>query len=260
MSDSTKKKIRLIYGIVLSVMLIVTGILLMVSCVSVYQMGTRPFTTQNISAAFSKIAVVVWITVGAVLAGGILALILPEEKKKPLALKDKKDTLARLLGRLNPEAIREDLRAKMDGEKKFCKYLRIAAILLSVAVAIPALVYVLNFKHFEADYDQSVIKACLWVLPCTFASMGIALTCSILENASIERQIALAKTAMIETRDSLVSPAVKENKQDNRIVTIVRIAIAAAAIIFMVAGIPNGGMADVLSKAINICTECIGLG
>ena len=34
--------------------------------------------------------------------------------------------------------------------------------------------------------------------------------------------------------------------------------IAAAALI--VCGIANGGMRDVLVKAINICTECIGLG
>ena len=32
----------------------------------------------------------------------------------------------------------------------------------------------------------------------------------------------------------------------------------AAALI--VCGIANGGMRDVLVKAINICTECIGLG
>ena len=28
----------------------------------------------------------------------------------------------------------------------------------------------------------------------------------------------------------------------------------------LVAGVLNGGMRDVLVKAVNICTECIGLG
>jgi hypothetical protein len=31
-------------------------------------------------------------------------------------------------------------------------------------------------------------------------------------------------------------------------------------LLFIVLGIVNGGMADVLNKAIKICTECIGLG
>ena len=39
-----------------------------------------------------------------------------------------------------------------------------------------------------------------------------------------------------------------------------RLAVLAAAIVLIVLGVLNGGMADVLGKAINICTECIGLG
>jgi hypothetical protein len=40
----------------------------------------------------------------------------------------------------------------------------------------------------------------------------------------------------------------------------VRGVIAVVGIVFVVLGILNGGMADVLGKAIRICTECIGLG
>ena len=39
-----------------------------------------------------------------------------------------------------------------------------------------------------------------------------------------------------------------------------RNAIIVAALIFIVAGLINGGTIAVLAKAINICTECIGLG
>ncbi len=39
-----------------------------------------------------------------------------------------------------------------------------------------------------------------------------------------------------------------------------RTAILVIAIIFIVLGVMNGGLRDVLVKAINICTECIGLG
>jgi len=36
--------------------------------------------------------------------------------------------------------------------------------------------------------------------------------------------------------------------------------ILAAAIVFILLGVMNGGAKDVLIKAVNICTECIGLG
>lgn len=39
-----------------------------------------------------------------------------------------------------------------------------------------------------------------------------------------------------------------------------RVVIALAAVILIVLGVLNGGMRDVLVKAVNICTECIGLG
>lgn len=39
-----------------------------------------------------------------------------------------------------------------------------------------------------------------------------------------------------------------------------RIALLTVGVFFVVAGIQNGGMADVFEKAKNICTQCIGLG
>ncbi len=43
-------------------------------------------------------------------------------------------------------------------------------------------------------------------------------------------------------------------------VALVRIALAAAGVALVALGVYNGGMKDVLLKAINICTQCIGLG
>lgn len=44
------------------------------------------------------------------------------------------------------------------------------------------------------------------------------------------------------------------------IAPIARAALYAVALALTVAGVMNGGMRDVLVKAVNICTECIGLG
>lgn len=39
-----------------------------------------------------------------------------------------------------------------------------------------------------------------------------------------------------------------------------RLILYAVAAVLVIMGVMNGGMRDVLIKAINICTECIGLG
>ena len=48
--------------------------------------------------------------------------------------------------------------------------------------------------------------------------------------------------------------------KDARSPRLTRCLLLAAAITLIALGVLNGGMRDVLVKAINICTECIGLG
>ncbi len=40
----------------------------------------------------------------------------------------------------------------------------------------------------------------------------------------------------------------------------IRTAVIVGAVIFIVIGIVNGGMTDMLNKGIRICLECIGIG
>ena len=252
--------INKICGIALSILLIVTGALLMIACVNIYKIGARPFTPENISAEFSKISVPVFITLGALAVGGIIALIFPEEKNKPRAIRDKKFTLSRLLERLDTNACHADKLASIEKERKLCRLLRIGALLLCIASAIPALIHSLNFNNFGADYNASVIQACALVLPCAFISMGVCIAYVYVESASIERQIKLVKAAIAESSASLSKVAPKARKSYSKITLCIRVTLAVLALAFIVAGILNGGMADVLAKAIAICTECIGLG
>ena len=259
MFDNLKKKVRLIYGILLAVMLTVTGVLLMMACVNIYNIGGRPFTADNIAAEFSKIAVVVWITVAMVAIGAILTLILSEEKAKLRATVDKKAILARLERRIDPAALPCDVAEKINKEKTLRRVLLVSALVLIVAAAIPAAIFAFNFNNFTADHDASVLRACVLILPLTFFSLGIALAYTLIESASINRQLTLVKSAMAAAG---IKAADTECKKEAGpwLIIVIRIAVAVVAIAFIVLGIFNGGIADVLAKAINICTECIGLG
>ena len=48
--------------------------------------------------------------------------------------------------------------------------------------------------------------------------------------------------------------------RETTVITTVRCVLLIAAVILLILGVLNGGLNDVLVKAINICTECIGLG
>ena len=196
MTEKTKKKILLIYGIALSALLSVSGILLMAACVSIYKIGSRPFTPENISAAFSGISVPIWITVGAVIVGGILKLVMPIENGKLRARTDKRVTLSRMLSRLGAQDTPSEFLLKIKKEKRLSGILLAIAITLSVTAALPAVIYSLNLNNFGADYNASVISACALMLPCVFLSIGIAIAYVFLENASVERQLGYAREAL----------------------------------------------------------------
>ena len=79
-------------------------------------------------------------------------------------------------------------------------------------------------------------------------------------NFSLKRELNIVK-------ESLKAAPVKEQtktkpvQDPSRFVRwIVRAVVLVIAIVFIVLGVINGGMEDVLQKAIRICTECIGLG
>ena len=44
------------------------------------------------------------------------------------------------------------------------------------------------------------------------------------------------------------------------LIIMLAIVILIIAVVFIVIGVANGGAADVLQKAVNICRECIGIG
>ena len=57
-----------------------------------------------------------------------------------------------------------------------------------------------------------------------------------------------------------VVKSVVPDKVNKIVLLVTRIVVGVVAVTFIVVGIFNGGANDVLIKAINICTECIGLG
>ena len=259
MSKKTVERIRRIYGVALSLALIVTGVLLVISCVNIYRSGSRPFTPESISAAFSRIAVFVWVTCGALVVGVLLALLFPTQQGKPRGIRYKKDTLNRLQSRLSTDLCDPDRLASIRKEEKRCATLRLISVIACVAAAIPAAVYVLNFNHFGENHDADVISACLWLIPTTLICMGICMIFARLEEVGLDRQIELVKAAISETGASAPQDAPAKSTRPKLILGI-RVTVLLVALTFIVLGIVNGGMADVLSKAVNICTECIGLG
>ncbi|MBQ8309671.1 MAG: hypothetical protein IJX80_01495 [Clostridia bacterium] len=256
MSTKTARIIRLVTAITLSVLIVITGLLLILSCISIYQSGNRPFTPENIGRHFVAIQIPVYITLGAIVTGLILHLCLPRDTEKKTVVHDRRAILTRIERRVNPTDA--DYARVAQKERTLRRVLYIAAPIVAVLLCIPFTIHLFTYG-FTEDYNASVIAAMPSLLVASFGTVAIGAAVLYLRDASLAHQTDAAKQAI--ARDSVTPTVSLPSKKDTcTVVFALRIGIIAVALVLLVMGILNGGMADVLDKAINICTECIGLG
>lgn len=130
---------------------------------------------------------------------------------------------------------------------------------------IATFVYIFNPANFPAkSLNGEVLAMARFVLP--FVAVSILCCCGavVFEGVLSKTQLNYVKN-MIKIGGK-ANPSKENafvaviNKNEKWVVLGLRIALLVVAVAFIIAGSINGGAHDVFIKAINICTECIGLG
>ena len=259
MTDTTKKILRTAYYTAVTLALVVAGACLMAACLAIYRSGPnpgdQPFTREVVAAHFAPIALPVWLSVGVAALGFVLKPLLPA----PAA--PKADVTAVVLNnraaRTDLTACPAELTAAVEKERRLRRvHTGIAYGLLAVG-AILFLCYALNVNHFDKSAISPAMVAAMWVLlPCMGVPFAYGVFAAYWNRGSEKRELALLKQAPAEA----VSPAPAEKAADGRWVALTRRCVLCVAVALLLFGFITGGWMDVLTKAINICTECIGLG
>lgn len=283
MKDKSKY-IRLIYGALLGLMTVILGALLIGFAMNIYVTGTAPdysgasvYTRERVAERLSKVAPAFWLWVVMAVVGFVLWEVFPAP-----ALNGKNDiryTLHRLKKRI-PETVDESLQASLifvKREQKILKILYISAAAVCAAVAVYIIVYLAIPSNFPAVENKSipVLNMVKCVMPCVAAAFAVCLAAAVYEGVSAKKQLkhvtALTKgvKGKAEYKDKIY--CYLQSKSENKFffillkayerrILILRIIVGCVGVAFVIAGIFNGSMRDMLIKAIRICTECIGLG
>ena len=156
-------------------------------------------------------------------------------------------------------------RKGMDDMSKARAIVWSAAFVVCLVGAIYVLVYLFDPAHFNPDaLHDDTMGLVRHVISFMAASFVALLAAAGFEAYSVKRQLDFAKIAVkTGDKDSIPVPEVKypiSKKTRSTVIWVTRACVGAIAIAFIVAGALNGGANDTLVKAINICTECIGLG
>ena len=273
LNDKVQKRIHLVYGLVLSAMLALIGVLFIVSCYSIYKSGSDPFTRDSVGEAFARIAAPVYLTLALIVMGGAIDVIMPREVKKLTGIRSPKTQVSKLAEKVDVTAAPAELSAKIAKERGLRSLLTKIRLALFILSATLPLIYLLNPDNFPAvsgEYNSEILHGMLFYLVCLIPLAAFEIAWVIVSDASYLRENDALKAALkagahkdagteeLKTRLGSVMEYLKENEKPIKLG--VRIAVLGCAVLFIVLGIFNGGMADVLNKAINICTECIGLG
>ncbi len=117
-----------------------------------------------------------------------------------------------------------------------------------------ALGYLLNGSNFVSwDLENVMSAVMLHVFLWIAAGLCVIYVYLFLRDRSMEREIEILGKCEKSAPE-------KVSEEGRKNTGYIRIALYIAAVLLIVLGIFNGGIRDVWVKAINICTECIGLG
>ena len=256
-------RVRRYYGIAFGAYSAVVGILFIVQVWSIYALGNKSFTVENISNAFSRIAFFVWLWVAAFV--GVVALAFISSQDTPVERRvELRESLVRLSKRLPKDGVTAD----MQKQRKFRLIVRCVCGGVCLVCGSFALSYLVG-EHTPIAKDgffASHIEAerLLLSLPWVVVALGGGIAAAYLNASSYKTEIALVKTTVAENAKAGVKPTVEKEKttflSSKGLLLGVRIAVGVLAVVCIVLGINNGGMADVFAKAVKICTQCIGLG
>lgn len=139
-------------------------------------------------------------------------------------------------------------------EERSRRVIWLASCLIMTVCGAVCIAYLANQNHFTSwDLEAVVGDMLLHIAPWMMVAFAVAYLALILHAKSCNKECAILKS-------SSVSKAPIIPVQKGRRSLLIRPALYIVAIVFIVLGVMNGGLKDVLVKAINICTECIGLG
>lgn len=256
MTKEATMRLHRIYNILFSIVIVIAGICLIIGVLTIYNSGDQPFSRESVAATFSTIAFPVYLTLVMAVISFIWEICSPSDKEKNPNAKDYPALLSKLYDKKDfsagDAAVQEEIKALWK-TRKLHGIIRTVVLVVCSAIF---LFYALNSANFhQSEINSSMINAMKLLVPCSLVSFAYALFVSVHNEKNIQKEMELVKklpALATSTDDEIVC----EEKR----VSPYRNAILVVSIILIVYGFLSGGTIDVLAKAINICTECIGLG
>ena len=246
--------------IIMSIQTILLGALFIVQICRIYFGNDGNFTREICIKYIREIAIVIILWVLLIIGTGVYFVIKNQNKEKGV----KTSNVARLKMLLSvaPEFKNEELKdsyKELDRDTKVIKITKIVSLVIVVICALMGIGYLSNSKHFDSngDLNAQIMAMTIHLMPWVIISFVSILFTSFYEEYRAKKMIEVVK--MIIKNDGK-KPYQYQKNNNKLVINIARSVIILIAVALIIVGSFDGSAKDMLQKAINICTECIGLG
>ncbi len=268
--------LRLISTVFTSVWTCVVGALFIVQVWRIFSLGTQPFTRASIAKHFSQISVCVWLWIAIVLANAIINALFPAPVKKLRATVDEAVISRRLQNRLSPEKA-ENTVWKTEKLRFIVGFICacVGAITFFISVGVLLINDYTPIAKQGFFYQHQEAGRLLLAMPFLAITCAMGVAFAYFQKASYQKEISELKTQIVSSNEEperikkgfwgeivCIFKNIKSvfKPLNKTAVFYIRVALGVVAVAFIVWGIFNGGMQDVLEKAIVICKQCVGIG
>ncbi len=272
--EKTCKSVRLYYGIFLGVFTVVVGALFIWQVLDIYLGGIAPefdsahvFSRERVLKALSKIDLFFWLWIAAVVVGFVLWEVFPVKEKPRKICPDLQ--YARLIKKLPTSAPegKESAYEEVRQTERLIRGIKWADIALLSVAAVMTVVYLCIPSNFPGkDVTQEILNMVKVVFPVIFAALIVMCVGAYLQKVRVKnaldplRNVVGGAKPAAESGNATVYQKVCAFFDDKRVILALRVGLAVIGVAFIIWGALNGNARAIFIKAINICTECIGLG
>ena len=263
---SAPERAHLIVTLVLSAVIFASAVWLVISCSYIYfSGGDSPFTREVVAEHLGRVTPISLVCLALVIAAGILSLYVKASAPKRIPLSAR--TTLKFARKRLPATLSEEFIAARDAEARTRKVIYSVTAALSAVFAAVALIFILDPERYASDnFNLDIAYSVVIAAVSTVASLAACYVAAYFLDLSYKRETEAVRAEALAGRQRGAELAAEDAElerlklREGHATLLVRCAVLVLAIVFIIVGIFNGGMADVLGKAVRICTECIGLG
>jgi len=261
MTEEKLKRFRLIYKIITGLLIIIAGICLISACIDIYRTGGKsPFSRQIVKDSFSKISIPIYMCIVVTILGFIVDFILPKENTNTKLNKNHKLILDILYSKKDLQNCDKELLTLIENQKKKRIRVLIINLIITAICGVAFFIYALDKSIYQADNTAFILNAVKVLVPLVIVALCSNIIYLYQFEKSLITEIDTLKLAPVKTGTSATDNKDTKTTVFERILPYVKYIILIASIILIIYGFSHDGDSGVLSKAIRICTECIGLG